>query len=343
MDTDLEIINPIEVKSLKQESENIFFDFNKIQNNCYNKIIDFIKNKDSNIFIQKAEKLPGFINTLKGLIPQKILQANLSKEQLEQIKKGVLKLMRDNDGNLMAVLTKTEGGKIVSQVRLKEVNMTPDLNKSVNDFVVQQQLGEIVNLIQGVKASVDKIINGLQDDRIALCNSSKQQLLLTNYMEDKNLKEIFLLQVIKSAEDSRNMLMLSIQRDIDYIIETNKPSDFSLFCGSIKNEEVHKIVHNINHCFSILNETSLVEAASYFKLDEKDAMIKSLEYHTNYIKNTFSKDVCLLLNSNYESCNNYWTNEFPKSLQRLDKMIDNVKSSSLKVCKKDSLFLLPKE
>jgi len=90
--------------------------------------------------------VPGFIRMVKSFVPIKTLQAVLTNEQKEKIASGILKIMSKNDGTLVANLVDPQSGKIITNIPLKEIELTPELNKAMTDFALQLQLLQILDL-----------------------------------------------------------------------------------------------------------------------------------------------------------------------------------------------------
>lgn len=103
--------------------------------------------KNANKILSEVEKMlysaPAFIHVVQSSIPEEVFQAILSPEQREQIAQGVLKLMTKKDGSLLAVLVDTNTNKVIGNVPLKSVKLTPELNKALADYSSQIQMAQI--------------------------------------------------------------------------------------------------------------------------------------------------------------------------------------------------------
>ena len=150
---------------------------------------------------------PAFINVVQSSIPEEVFQAILSPEQREAIAQGVLKLMTKKDGSLLAVLVDTNTNKVIGNVPLKSVKLTPELNKALADYSSQIQMAQIAEEIQNVQYAIEDVRKGQESDRLAIAYSCQQKLLQAREISDPNIRTMMLLQVISDAEDSRNLLM----------------------------------------------------------------------------------------------------------------------------------------
>ena len=226
---DLVEVRPNEIIPTKSK-DNLFSVFNNFRKKQYEFILSELK------------KLPSIINLYQSMNPEHYLVANLTEEQKKMTSEGLLKLMKDKDGNLLAVLTKN--GKIHNQIPLKDISMTPNLNGAVNNFIIQQQMAQIIGMINQVQQSVDRVIAGQQDDRIGLCNSAEQQLINARRIKNEDIRSLCLVNAIQSAEDSRNMIMLALKRDINFI-ENLSSTSFGMFKEKVKTEDINRRMQDI--------------------------------------------------------------------------------------------------
>ena len=104
--------------------------------------------------------VPGFIRIVKSFVPIKTLQAVLTNEQKEKIASGILKIMSKNDGTLVANLVDPQSGKIITNIPLKEIELTPELNKAMTDFALQLQLLQISAEIKSIKKAIEEVRKG---------------------------------------------------------------------------------------------------------------------------------------------------------------------------------------
>ena len=328
---DLVEVRPNEIIPTKSK-DNLFSVFNNFRKKQYEFILSELK------------KLPSIINLYQSMNPEHYLVANLTEEQKKMTSEGLLKLMKDKDGNLLAVLTKN--GKIHNQIPLKDISMTPNLNGAVNNFIIQQQMAQIIGMINQVQQSVDRVIAGQQDDRIGLCNSAEQQLINARRIKNEDIRSLCLVNAIQSAEDSRNMIMLALKRDINFI-ENLSSTSFGMFKEKVKTEDINRRMQDIALEFSVLTRTSLVEAATYYELNETEAMLQSVTYYANFIKETLPKETILKLNSNAgETVKlNYWVNRIPETEAKLSKMIEHLNDKYLQIdnslAEEKNILLIP--
>ena len=274
-----------------------------------------LKDKMSLLLSNIKDKIllvPGFIRTVSSFIPIKNLQAVLTNEQKEKIASGVLKIMSKNDGTLVANLVDAQSGKIVTNIPLKEIKLTPELNKAMTDFALQLQLLQISAEIKSIKKAVEEVRKGQEYDRLATAYSCQQKFLQATLIKDIKLKKETLLRIALDAEDSRNFLMLSQKANIDFI--KNLPDGYwKKMLSLTTSSEIVSRMNEIREGFSTINMVSLVEALAYHELEEYGSEQQSLIYYADFIQKTYLDDSKLLkrLDSIDPSTERYWTTKVP--------------------------------
>lgn len=258
-------------------------------------------------------KTPAFIEVIKSCVPNKVFQAVLTDEQTKKLADGSLKLMTKKDGSLLATLVDPKTKKTVSQITLKDVDLNPELSKSIVSYSTQMQMAQIAEQIEKVQISIGEVKQGLEDDRLAIGLSCQQRLLQASKIQNNNLKMMALLQIIADSENSRNQLMKSQEANVSFIM--NQPRN--LIEKLIKNasdDEIEKRFNDIREGLNVINMVSLVEALAYHQMDEDEAAKKSLEYYAEFIKNNYidKEGVVERLDSMDPSPENYWTKSIPK-------------------------------
>lgn len=237
--------------------------------------------------IEKAlYSAPAFFNAVKAAIPDVTLQAILTDEQKQQIANGALKLMTKKDGSLMATLINPETKKIVATIPLKSVKIAPKITQAMTSFSTQMQMAEIAEQIQSVQLAVEEVHMGQEYDRLATAYSCQQKLLQAMEINDPKLKAMALIQLAASAEDSRNLLMLSQKSNVKSIM--NEPEGYiqKMLFGSTK-EKIDGRMSEIWESLCAVNMVSLVEAMAYQELGEHEAARKSLTYYAGFIEDTY--------------------------------------------------------
>lgn len=272
--------------------------------------------KEAKLTFSKIEKAlytaPAFINAVKAAIPDVTLQAVLTDEQKQQIAKGALKLMTKKDGSLMANLINPETKKIVTTIPLKSVQMAPEMTQAMTSFSTQMQMAQIAEQIQAVQIAVEEVRMGQEYDRLATAYSCQQKLLQAMEIKNPELKAMALMQLAASAEDSRNLLMLSQKSNVEFIME--QPENFfqKILSGSTP-EKINGRMSEIRESLCAVNMVSFAEAMAYQELGEQEAARKSLTYYAGFIEDTYVSVPGLVerLDMIDPSPENYWSKTLP--------------------------------
>lgn len=261
---------------------------------------------------------PSFINAVKAAVPDITLQAVLSDDQKQQLAKGVLELMTKKDGSLLANLVNPNTKKIVATIPLKTVNMAPELSQAMTGFSNSMQMAQIAEQIQFVQLAVEEVRQGQEYDRLATAYSVQQKLLLAMEIKKPQLRTMALMQLAVSAEDSRNLLMLSQKSNVRFIAE--QPDSF--FGKMISGEKPDKIAARMNEIrenLCAVNMVSLTEALAFQEMGESEVARKSLTYYARFIQDTYLSVPGLVerLDLIDKSPENYWSNTLPDIIEKI--------------------------
>lgn len=274
----------------------------------------------------KIEKMlytcPAFIEVVKSTIPSEMYKVVLSGEEKLKLATGSVKLMTTSDGKLLANLINTKTGKIISNVKLDKISLTPELNKAIINYSNQIQLAQIAEDIRYVQLAVEEVREGQENDRLAIAYSCKQKLLQAMQIEDHNLKKIALLNLVSSAEDNRNKLMLSQTSNVKLLKE--QPKDFwgKFLKGEKEDLKKDKRIAELRENMNALNLVSLVETLAYQELGEHKAANIALQYFGDYINKTYLSDKAFIerLDSLNPSPKKYWSTMLPSISDKIKQL-----------------------
>lgn len=153
---------------------------------------------------------------------------------------------------------------------------------------------------------------GQEYDRLATAYSCQQKLLQAMEIKNPELKAIALMQLAASAEDSRNLLMLSQKSNVEFIMDQPETFIKKILSGS-KPEKINGRMSEIRESLCAVNMVSFVEAMAYQELGEQEAARKSLTYYAEFIENTYVSVPGLVqrLDMIDPSPENYWSKTLP--------------------------------
>lgn len=321
MESETIVIPPeaIEVETLHEYESDLSEHFNELP-----KVANPLLNEAKNLF-SKIESLlyttPSLINAVKSAFPDTMIQAVLTNEQKEKIAQGVLELMTKKDGTLLATLIDPKTKKVVSKIPLESVKVGPEIAQAMTNFSMQMQMAQIAQQIQVVQRAIEEVRRGQEFDRLAIAYSCQQKLIQAMEINNPSLKEHALMQLISSAEDSRNLLMLSQKSNIEFI-KKQPESFFEKLFSSISTEENNERINAIRESLKAVNMVSFVQAMAYQNLGEYEAARMSLIYYAEFIKDTYTSNPDLLarLDMVDPSSENYWTKSLPVIEEKIQKL-----------------------
>ena len=169
-----------------------------------------------------------------------------------------------------------------------------------------------------MQLAIEEVRMGQESDRLAMAYSCQQKLLQAMEIKDNDLKRMALLQLAASAEDSRNLLMLSQKSNVEFI--KNQPESFfqKLFSGATP-EKINSRMKEIRESLCAVNMVSFAEAMAYQVLGEHAAASKSLIYFANFIDDTYISIPGLIqrLDMIDPAPENYWSQTLPDISEKI--------------------------
>lgn len=263
-------------------------------------------------------RLPAIAEVIKSLAQKEtILVADYDKYVADLINKGVYRFTVDKKGEILPTIR--EGRKIVKQVRLKEMNFTPQLNQSLNNLAVHAQLAQILDEIEYVGDAIRGIHKELQNNRIALAESAWDKLRQTRRIQDSRLREIALLSVIGTATDAKRVLMRDFEDNKAYLEERDKKNTIKKLIEYKEERDVPtKAVDTFQNLISITNCVQ-VECEGYAMLGEYEACKVSLLEFRKFIKGNKldNRDTLLRMNLSLKTKQHSVVNQFSDIAKRI--------------------------
>ncbi len=245
----------------------------------------------------------------------KFLSASIDPYTQSMIDKGewILKIKKDSTGFLPTLYDKS--GNFAKQLSLKnkEIDIcksieSNNVGNSLSNLYLQQQMSEIIDQLEALNSTIQRVERGQLDDRIGLYLSAKQQFLEALNIENESLKQLTLANAVKSANDARFQLMQTVSSNIKLLFQTKK-----------KTKEIDMILNNIRESMQYANESTQLCIAAYSIQNEEKAQIAILQSYQNFIDTAFlnkngSRTNAEMLHSNWEGSDNSWL-EFPQKLK----------------------------
>ncbi|MEG2483766.1 MAG: zinc ribbon domain-containing protein [Lachnospiraceae bacterium] len=244
-------------------------------------------------------RVPAIANVIKGMATKdKILVAKMDSYVKTLIEKGVYRFTIDKNGEILPTIRDAEG--IVKQVRLKEMNLTPELANSLNNLQTHAAMAQILDEIEYVGDAIRGIHIELQNDRIALAESTKDKLLLASKIQDTKLREIAILNAVGSATEAKRILMRNFTENLRYIAENSQKNEMQLLLEGKKCKDIpQKAADAFQALVSITNSVQ-IECEGYALLGEYESSKESLLRFKSFITDNKldERDTLILLNEN---------------------------------------------
>lgn len=244
-------------------------------------IYDFVL-KESPIALQYAE------STKKGC--RYVVDA--TDKTIEAINKGKIKLVTEK-GKLRAQIRQSDGlyGPKLD-IKKEEFNQPIDPVQMANSLqlkALQEQLQEMTNQIAAINSSVIDVLQGQQNDRIALFYSGVNLYLESQTISDPDLKKQLASQAIRALSDGTQQLTLTMEHDIEYL----RTKQYDKLKGK-KKDAIQEKIDSINKAFGFIHQASLARAAIYCEQNELLAMTNVLSEYSRFIETTVAQNSNLL-------------------------------------------------
>lgn len=258
-------------------------------------------------------RLPAIAKVIKSMAEKdKILVAKMDSYVKTLIEKGVYRFTIDKQGEILPTIRDAEG--IVKQVRLQEMALTPELASSLTNLQTHAAMAQILDEIEYVGDAIRGIHIELQNDRIALAESTKDKLLFASRIQDAKLREIALLNVVNSATEAKRILMRNFSENLAFIADNSQKNDVQLLMERKKGRDIpQKAADAFQALVSITNAVQ-IECQGYALLGEYEASKESLLQFRQFITDNKldDRDTLILMNENTPMKKMTVVNEFMK-------------------------------
>ncbi len=244
-------------------------------------------------------KLPAIAQVIEKMAKkEKILVAKMDTYVKDLIDKGVYRFTIDKQGEILPTIKDADG--FVKQVRLEEMTLTPELTNSLNNLTTHATMAQILEEIEYVGDAIRGLHIELQNDRIALAESTRDKLLLAAKIQDTKLREIAILNTVSSATEAKRILMRNFTENLQYIEEHTDKTDMQLFLEGKKGKDIPQKVSDAFQTLVSITNTVQAECEGYALLGEYESSKESLLQFREFITSNKldDKDTLLLLNEN---------------------------------------------
>ena len=205
------------------------------------------------------------------------LVVDLSDEQKNKYKNGLLTLDKNKNGEMYAQL-RDENGKYSNKLTIKEETAQTDLLYAAQLNTIKDVLVEIVDVLEDIENSVNEVLSGLHNDRLGLYYSGIGIYLEAMHTEDSVLQKLLIAQAIKSLSDAQAQIIQEFKSDILYLQST----DFQKIKKKRHDCLVEKM-QNIHECFQTINRIISIKAMIYLDENQFNSVLMTCTEYQRFI------------------------------------------------------------
>ena len=244
-------------------------------------------------------KLPAIAEVIGSLAKKDhIMIAKMDGYVKDLIDKGVYRFTIDKNGEILPTIRDADG--FVKQVRLEDMALTPNLTQSLNNLSTHAVMAQILDEIEYVGDAIREIHIELQNDRLAMAESSRDKLKQARMIQDAKLREIALLSVVNSATDAKRILMRNFTQNMHHIVEHSQKSDLQLIMSPKSERDVSPKAIDAFQSLVYITNAVQTECEGFAMLGEYEPCRECLTEFKLFIEENKldQRDTLLLLNEN---------------------------------------------
>ncbi|MDD3489461.1 MAG: hypothetical protein PHR62_06230 [Paludibacter sp.] len=244
-------------------------------------------------------RMPALAKVIKGMAKKdKVLVAKMDSYVKNLIDKGVYRFTIDKNGEILPTIRDSEN--IVKQVRLEEATFSPELANSLNNLTTQAAMAQILDELEYVGDAIRGLHIELQNDRLALAESTRDKLLFASKIQDTRLREIAVLNAVDSATEAKRILMRNFAENLKYISDNSGKNDVQLLLEGKKGRDIPQKTSDAFQDLIFITNAVQIECQGYAILGEYESSKESLLQFKSFItENSLDdRDTLLLLNEN---------------------------------------------
>lgn len=286
----------------KYEIEDVEF-----SNNGFS-MITYEDNKTLYDALGKWDSIKNSFPALAGVImsfaeKEHVMIAKIPEYIKKKIDSGEFKLVFDKNGEILPTITGPDG--FVKQVRLEDAAFSPNMLGTVNNLTTQASMARILDEIKNLGQSIADIHIELQNDRLALAESARDQLHLALSIQDSKLREQALLNVVGSACNAKRTLMRNFAQNRSDISKNSNKSLLKLFFEK-SNKGINAKAVDAMQDLVFITSAVRTECEGFGALGEYEACKQSLTMFKNFIVDNKldDNDTILMLNETAENKQN---------------------------------------
>lgn len=248
------------------------------------KIWDTLKN-----WKQVQAMLPALAEAVLGMArSEKQWIADIPKYYEKLLKDGQITFRPDKNGQILPHLVGKDG-RIVKQVRLKEIVSMPELLPNLQHLETQAALAMIMSQLENVQEQIAQIRGELQQDRLAKADAAWDQLNQALKITDGRRREQAVIIAIGTSTEAKHTLMRHFASCLHLIEGNAGQNEARLIIGDIfkgkSNKERGEIEARMAYddLVGILNCVR-VETEGHMAIGDTEAARRSLKEFAEFIE-----------------------------------------------------------
>ena len=276
---------------------------------------------------------PAVAELAKGLKKTQRLKLVFSDEIKEKLRKGTYHLMKTKDpsGLFKAVVVDSKGKiKALADLQWEEVCKGVDISKmtsAMQGMAIQQQLRDIAGQLEDMSSSMEDVLMGQHNDRLALffCGEAiyREALATTDLDRKKQLSSA----AIMSLTDAITKLQTSLAYEIQGICE-KYDKEKERFVG-VKVDKLREKMFLINSAYQAIHKATTLKAAIYYQEGEYKALTTVLSDYKAFLERSLPEEtahILYLADPNEKSISGTWDirqNELPMRIEETKLLLGN--------------------
>ena len=218
--------------------------------------------------------------------------ANTIEKGVKYLVQVPVKNTKGASAELASLLKLTENGKLklVDQLPINQTdqgNPYQDICNSYHNIVMQQQLGQIAETVSETYETIKMMAVGQHDDRLALIESGKEQILLAMSIQDEEHKKDLLRSGAHDLLLGKEQVGKALARKVESF-KALPDGKFSLILNTLakpdylskKDDEVEAI----QDCYSMYVEATKMLATAYAYAGETGAVEQTFKKSASFLK-----------------------------------------------------------
>lgn len=207
---------------------------------------------------------------------------NMTEDIKTAIKTGKLKLdYNKKTGELYAQLRENNrfGKKLSIKEEVVESGIEPsEVASAVQLQMISEQLENLVETLESIGEGVLLILQGQENDRIALYYSGQNLYLESRNIQDEVLKKYIVAQAVQSLSEANAKMVQQVKSDIKFLIEKQHMRQ-----KGKRIKAIDETVRSINKAFEVIYYSAVMKAGIYYENGEIPAMLTVMDEFGKFI------------------------------------------------------------